>query len=51
MSLDDGRLLIGRSLLLRLAELLDQTERLALETTAELAAGTRVDELKEVGER
>lgn len=46
--LDEIRLLIGPSLLLRLTELLDQTHRLALETTVEPTAGTGVDDIAEL---
>jgi len=45
VGLDDSRLLIGGSLLLGLAELFDETHRLALETALELSASTSVDEL------
>ena len=45
VSLDDGGFLIGRGLLLRLAELLDETHGLALQATAEPTAGAGVDEL------
>ena len=45
MGLDDGRLLIRGSLLLGLAELLDETHGLALETALEPTAGAGMDEL------
>lgn len=45
VGLDDGGLLIGRSLLLGLAELFDEAHRAALETALEPSAGTSVDEL------
>ena len=48
VGLDDGRLLIWRSLLLGLAELLDETHRLALEAALEPPAGTGVDEVDEL---
>lgn len=46
MRLDGRGLFVGRRLLLGLAELLDQSEGLALETALESAAGAGVDELK-----
>ena len=45
MCLHDGGLLIGGCLLLGLAELLDESERLALETALEATAGAGVDKL------
>jgi hypothetical protein len=48
MSLDEVGLLVGLSLLLSLAQLLDQTHRLALETTVEPTAGTSVDNITEL---
>ena len=45
VGLYDGRLLVWWSLLLGLAQLLDETHRLALQATLEPAAGTGVDEL------
>lgn len=45
VSLDDSGLLIWGSLSLSLAELLDETHRLALETALEAPAGTGVDDL------
>lgn len=45
MGLDNGRFLIGRSFLLGLAQLLDETHRAALEATLEPAAGTGMDKL------
>jgi hypothetical protein len=46
--LDEIRLLIGLGFLLSLAELLDQTHRLALEAAVEPAAGTGVDDIAEL---
>jgi hypothetical protein len=46
--LDKIGLLVGLSLLLGLAKLLDQTHRLALETTVEPTAGTGVDNITEL---
>jgi len=48
VSLDKIWLLVGLGLLLRLAELLDQTHRLALETTVEPTAGAGVDNITEL---
>jgi hypothetical protein len=48
VSLDQIGLLVGLSLLLGLAQLLDQTHRLALETTVEPTAGTSVDNITEL---
>lgn len=48
MRFDDGGLLICRRLLLRLAKLLDETHRLALQAAREASAGTSMDELDEV---
>lgn len=46
MGLDDGGLLIWWGLLLGLAELLDETHRLTLQTTLEPPAGTSVHQLE-----
>lgn len=46
--LDRGGLLVGGSLGLGLAQALDKTHRLALQTALEPSAGTSVDELHEV---
>lgn len=46
--LDEIWLLVGLSLLLGLAELLDQAHWLALETTVESAAGTGVNDISEL---
>lgn len=48
MRLDDCRLLIWRSLLLGLAQLLDQSERLALQSTTETPAGAAVHQLNQL---
>lgn len=48
VGLDGRRLLVGLGLLLGLAELLDETHRLPLETALELPAGTRVHEVDEL---
>ena len=48
VSLDDGGLLVGGSLSLSLAELLDEAHGLALQTPLELSAGTGVDDAHEV---
>ena len=48
MSLDQIRLLIGLCLLLGLAQLLDQTHRLALETAVEPTAGTGMNDIAEL---
>lgn len=48
VSLDEVGLLVGLGLLLRLAELLDQTHGLALEATVEASAGTGVDDIAEL---
>lgn len=45
VGLDGGRLLVGGGLLLGLSELLDQSQRLSLETSLEPSPGTGVDEL------
>ena len=45
VGLHDRRLFVGERLLLRLAELLDEAHRLALETALEPTAGTSVDDL------
>jgi hypothetical protein len=48
VSLDEVGALVGLGLLLGLAELLDQTHGLALETAVESAAGTGVDDIAEL---
>ncbi len=48
MRLDKVWLLVGLSLLLRLAQLLDQAHRLALETAVKPAASTGVDDIAEL---
>ena len=48
VGLDEVGLLVRLGLLLRLAELLDQTHGLALETTVEPTTGTGVDEVTEL---
>jgi hypothetical protein len=48
MRLDEVGLLVGLGLLLRLAELLDQTHGLALETAVEATAGTGVYDIAEL---
>ena len=48
MSLDEVGLLVGLSLLLGLAQLLDQTHGLALKTTVEPTAGASVDNITEL---
>ena len=48
MGLDKVGLLVWLGFLLRLAELLDQTHWLALETTVESTAGTGVDDIAEL---
>lgn len=48
VGLDEVGLLVGAGLLLGLAELLDQTHGLALETAVEPSAGTGVDEVAEL---
>lgn len=48
VSLDEIRLLVGLSLLLGLAELLDKAHGLALETTVEPSAGTGMDKVTEL---
>lgn len=48
MCLDEIWLLVGLSLLLGLAELLDQAHWLALEATVESAAGTGVNDISEL---
>jgi hypothetical protein len=48
VGLDEVGLLVGLSLLLGLAELLDQAHGLALETAVEPSAGTGVDEVAEL---
>lgn len=46
--LDERRLLVGLSLLLSLAQLLDQTHRLALQAAVEAAAGPGVHDIAEL---
>jgi hypothetical protein len=48
VSLDEVGLLVRLSLLLGLAELLDQTHGLALKATVETSAGTSVDDIAEL---
>jgi hypothetical protein len=48
VSLDKVRLLVRLSLLLGLAQLFDQTHRLALETTVEPTAGTSMNYITEL---
>lgn len=48
MRLDEIRLLIGLCFLLGLAQLLDQTHRLALEAAVEPTTGTSVDDIAEL---
>jgi hypothetical protein len=48
VGLDEIWLLVWLGLLLRFTELLDQTHRLALETTVEPTAGTGVDDIAEL---
>mgnify|MGYP003624095912 CR=1 FL=1 len=48
MGLDEVGLLVGPSLLLGLAELLDETHGLALETAVESSTGTSMDEVTEL---
>lgn len=48
VGLDEVGLLIGLGLLLSLAELLDQTHGLALETAVDSSAGTGVDDIAEL---
>ena len=48
MRLDEVGLLVGLGLLLGLAQLLDQTHGLALETAVDSAAGTGVDDITEL---
>ena len=45
VGLDDRGLFVGRRLFLSLTELLDETQRLALETALEPTTSTSVDEL------
>ncbi|KAL3704663.1 hypothetical protein TMatcc_008335 [Talaromyces marneffei ATCC 18224] len=47
MCLDEVGLLVGLGLLLGLAELLDETHRLALQATVETTAGTGVNDITE----
>lgn len=48
VGLDEVGLLVGPGLLLGLAELLDQTHGLALQTAVEAAAGTSVNDITEL---
>ena len=48
VGLDEVGLLVGLGLLLRLAELLDETHGLALQTAVEATAGTGVDDITEL---
>lgn len=48
VSLDNVGLLVGLSLLLGLAQLLDEAHRAALQTTVDPAAGTGVDDIAEL---
>ena len=48
VGLDDGRLLVWRGLLLRLAELLNQAHGLALQATVEPTAGAGVDDIAQL---
>lgn len=48
VGLDEVGLLVGLSLLLSLAELLDQAHGLALKTAVDSSAGTRVDDITEL---
>lgn len=48
VSLDEIGLLVGLGLLLSLAELLDETHGLALQTAVEASAGTGVDDIAEL---
>jgi hypothetical protein len=48
VSLDGVGLLVGLGLLLRLAELLDETHGAALQATVDPAAGTGVDDIAEL---
>lgn len=48
VGLDGGRLLVGGGLLLGLSELLDQSQRLSLETSLEPSPGSGVDEVNEL---
>lgn len=48
VGLDEVGLLVGAGLLLRLAELLDETHGLALQTAVEPSAGTGVDDITEL---
>lgn len=48
VSLDEIGLLVGLSLLLGLAELLDEAHGAALKTTVDLSAGTSVDDIAEL---
>ena len=46
VGLDHGGLFVGRSLLLGLSQLLDQTQGLAFEAAIEAPPGTGMDDLK-----
>lgn len=48
VGLNDGRLLIWRSLLLSLTKLLDETERTTLKTTLETSTSAGVNEVHEL---
>lgn len=48
VGLDEVGLLVGLGLLLGLAELLDETHGLALQTAVEASAGTGVDDITEL---
>lgn len=48
VGLDEVGLLVGAGLLLGLAQLLDKTHGLALQTTVEPSAGTSVDDITEL---
>ena len=48
VGLDEVGLLVGAGLLLGLAQLLDETHGLALQTTVEPSAGTSVDDITEL---
>lgn len=48
VGLDEVGLLVGASLLLGLAQLLDETHGLALQTTVEPSAGTGVNDITEL---
>ena len=48
VSLDDGRLVTGRSILLRLSELLDEGHGLSLESPLESSSSSSVNKLHEL---